>query len=238
MTSNQSPGQADSSRCLDPLSAPTWLTRLAVLIFDSSDDSLRQESTQRFRLALQRLNGTVPFRLFHDWHANSVSPLLIENFTQRGLSVQEHEDVRKLHHDAWLGRNVPEEAWRAALQPSLHALHLRSYPYDEAYSLAANAAGRFARLHGYSEDDAAKYGRNYAELNTGANARLFSAANARANGRAYAAAFSRSDHDLLAQAYPESYIRACVSLAGAESSGNSVGYAWLGNGLIESMQRC
>jgi hypothetical protein len=237
MTSNQLDGYSVSSLSLDPHSTPAWLSQLAALIFDCSDDPFRKAWTEQLRAALTRLDGAVPFRLVHDWHANSVSSLVIESCAQRGLSVQEHEDVRKLHRDAWDGRSVGEETWRGTLESALHALYFRSYPYDEAFALAASLANSYARSHGASTDEASKYGETYAELNTGANARLFSAANAKANSRAYAAAFARSDHNLLARAYPSAYVQACVSLARTEHSGGAIAYARLGKGLIESMGR-
>jgi hypothetical protein len=235
MISNQLDGSPVSSLPPVPQSTPAWLKQVVELIVDRSDDAFRRTWTEQLRETLARLDGAVPFRLIHDWHTNSISSLVIDSCAQRGLSVHEHEEVRELHRHAWHGHSVSEEAWRDTLEPALHALYLRSYPYEEAFAVAASLANSYARSHGASTDEASKYGETYAELNTGANARLFSAANAKANSKAYAAAFARSDHNLLARAYPSAYLRACVSLARTEHASGA--YACLGEGLINSLGR-
>ncbi len=208
------------------LDEPAWLLPIAGLICDHG-------GTEQLRETLARLDS-LPFRLFHDWHANTVSPLIIESCSRRELSTREHEEVREMHGRAARADNIAEEAWRRALEPALHAIYLHSYPYEAAFAVAANAGNTYALSHGYAPEGARKYGEHYAELNTGANARLFPPANAKANSRAYAQAFARSDHDLLARAYPRAYLRACVALAGTE---HAAVYARLGDGLITSLQQ-
>ena len=217
---------------------PPWLLQIAELILDRSDDAFRKAWSQRLCEALARLDNPVPFRLIHDWHANTVSPLVIESCWERGLSMHEHEELREMHRRAWRADDGSEEAWRRALEPALHAVYFHSYPYQEAFAVAADAGSTYALLHGSSAVEAKKYGEQYAELNTGANARLFSAANAKANSAAYAKAFVRSDHDLLARAYPGAYVQACASLASTEHIGGPAGYARLGDGLIDSLGGC
>ena len=237
MTSDQLEHPAAESFCLGPDCAPGWLVQVATLIFDCADDRFRSTWAPQLRTALAGLDGTVPFRVFHDWHANTISSLVIESCSQKRLSAQEHEDLAELHHGASRGCSFGEQTWRDTLEPALHALYLHSYPYNEAFELATRFAESYARSHGYTEDGARTYGRTYAELNTGANTRLFSSANAKSNSRAYAAAFAHSNHNLLAQSYPGAYIRACMSLIPTEHSSGPAAYTRLGTGLIESMGR-
>lgn len=186
-------------------SLPAWLSQIVELIFDRTADSFRNAWRDELRGRFAKLGNVddlVPFRLIHDWHANSVSPLIIESCTRQGLAVEEHENLQQLHRHAWRWHSVSEKTWRTTLEPALRAVYFHSYPYQAAFVAAASAANSYARSHGYSTGQAKKYGDDYAVINTDANARLFSAANARANSTAYARAFARSNHDLLVHAYP------------------------------------
>lgn len=224
---------AVGSQCRVSRSTPAWLPQIIELISDRCDEAFRNRWAAQLCASLARLDDVPPFRLIHDWHATTVSRLIIDSCLRRGLSVQEHEDVRELHRCAWRGHDVTDETWRRTLEPAFRAVFFHSYPYAEASATAADAANSYAVSHGYSAEEAKKYGETYATINTGANARLFSAANAKANSRAYARAFARSDHDLLARAYPSAYLRACLSLARTEH--RSGVYRALAEGFIHSL---
>ncbi len=219
-----------------PGAAPGWLRQIAGLILGESDDAFRTGWTGQLRDALLRLDGAAPIEVVHHWHANSVSSLLIDSCARRGLPARVHLNLRELHRSAWRGLEVPEDEWRRALEPALRAVYEHSYPHDEAYATAAEAAYRYARLHNYDEDAAQKYRDHYAALNTEAAVRLFAAANAKANSDAYARAYARSDQALLSDAYPGAYLKACVRLARNDSASVAAIYAGLGEGLTESLR--
>lgn len=183
-------------------------------------------------------DGAVPFRVIHDWHEHSISPLVLESCLRRGLSVGEHENVLGLQRRSSHGEMVTEQTWCGTLEPALNAIYRHAYPYEQAFAAAAHAADTYARSHDYPEDAAKRFATHYATTNTDANVRVSCAANAKANARAYARAFARSDHGLLTRAYPAAYVRACVSMACPPHSDRSAVYARLGKGLLDSLQRC
>ncbi|WP_328647849.1 hypothetical protein OHS58_08935 [Amycolatopsis sp. NBC_00348] len=135
----------------------------------------------------------------HHWYGHTVWPLL------------GHADVAALH---LRGTPVPAEIWRATLKPALRDVYRRAYPYDDAYTTAAAAAGGFALAHGYSEAEATEYGETYAATNTDANVTAHADANAAANAAALAAAFAVEDVTAYAATYPAAFVRACVLAGG------------------------
>ena len=210
-----------------------WLQQIVGLILDESDDAFRSRWVGGLCNDLPGLDEPMPFEVVHNWYASAVSSLVIESCEQRGLSVQIHLDVRELHRRASRGQAVAEDEWHRTLEPAMRVVYEHSYPRDEAFATAAEAAWRYAGSHNYEQDAAETYRDHYASINTAAAVRLYSAANAMANSNAYARAFAHEDHALLSAAYPGAYLRACVSLS---RNDRTAVYVALGEALTDCMQ--
>ena len=217
------------------MSESGWLQQIVGLILDESDDAFRARWERRLRDALSGLNEPVPFVFIHNWYASAVSSIVIGGCEQRGLSVQVHAGVRDLHRRASRGLVVSEDEWRRTLEPAMRVVYEHSYPRDEAFATAAEAAWRYALSHNYEQAAAEKYRDHYASINTAAAVGLFSTSNATANSNAYARAFAHADHTLLAATYPAADLRACVSLSRDDRTSIADAYAGLGEALANGV---
>jgi hypothetical protein len=160
-----------------------------------------------------------PMTVLHAWHAASISPLLIEAFARDGRDTGIQHAVQELHSRAAQGESISANAWRVALEPALREVYRRAYDGEQAFATASAAAAAFALSRGYSESDAAEYGRTYGEMNTEANLSAFADANALAASMLLSQSFAAADPAAYARTYPAAYIRACLS-ACTENAGD------------------
>ncbi|MEU7042164.1 SpcZ [Streptomyces varsoviensis] len=197
-----------------------WPAQVIGALFDGQDAAAAAKWARRVHGELARLDGQPPFAVVHDWHANTVTPMLAGAATRRGDDAGAQEAVRALHVRALAGERIGAEIWEAALVAALPEVYQHAYAYDEAYATASADAHAYAMANDYGEQKAAAFADNYAKLSTGANASSYATANALANARAAAAAYASGDSGSYAETYPFAYVRASVlALADREGAG-------------------
>jgi len=221
---------------------PRWLRQVVPALLAGDDGGERSLLD-----ALGRIDGAVPFRVVHDWHAAAVAPLAIETSGRRGGDPALHRRVRDLHQRALSGAVPAQAEWLAALRPALREIYGHAYParaaYDRAHasaltygSVPGNAA-MIARHFGTAQD----YARTYAELSSTANAAAFADANTDANAAAGAAAYAAGDAEAYADAHAHGVVNACIA-AHAQgcpdpAAGRRDAHRRLAGGLAESLLR-
>lgn len=215
---------------------PDWLAQVAGVLLDGPAASEARSRMRRVRGELARLDG-VPFSVVHDWHARTVSPLLVAASGARGGDVRAYQQVRSLHERALAGEPVAEAQWREALEPALREVYRHAFPREAAHATAAAAADSFARSRGWSEAEAAEYGETYAALNTGACARMHEEANASAHAAALAAAWAAADAAAYAATYPAAFVRGCVRATATDGTSQLLCLARLAGGLADALAR-
>ena len=192
---------------------PGWPVQVAAVLLEGMAPAdtgqwARQVQDQLARMAAR--HRQVPFTVVHHWHSGDVGPLLAEAAGHHGEDPAAQHAVTALHDRALAGEAVPEEVWRATLEPALRQVYRWAYAYQDAYTTASDAARAFALSRGYDEAEATAYGESYAQLNTEANARVHAEANASANAAAAAAAFAGADPAGYAACVPYAHVRACL----------------------------
>ncbi|MEV8525366.1 hypothetical protein AB0451_14615 [Streptomyces sp. NPDC052000] len=105
--------------------------------------------TSRIRHELARLDGQVPFRAVHDWHARTVVPILVEASARGDEGAGLQEAVGQLHARALAGERIDAAVWTAALEPALREVYRRAYPYAEAHATASANAHAYAMANDY-----------------------------------------------------------------------------------------
>ena len=172
----------------------------------------------------------------HAWLAASVGALLIEAVARDGQDTGFQRAMQDLHLRAAEGASIDADVWRGTLEPALREVFRRAYDVDQAFATASAAASSFALSRGYSESDAAEYGRAYGEMNTEANLSAFADANAMALADLLARSFAAADPVAYARTYPAAYVRAVLSACGgAGTQERGQARARLADGLVQSM---
>lgn len=217
------------------LGMPPWLAQVVTALFDGQEAAAAHVWAARIHADLVRLDGRVPFAVVHDWHADTVVPLLDEVCDGQAA-------VGALHARALAGWPVAEAQWTAALEPALRDVYRRAYAYDDAYRVNYDSACAYGTANGFGEEGTREYATYYAELATGANLRAYADANAVANARALATAFAAADPVAYAETYPYAAARACafawVNAAGGDRSARDQKvHARLAAGLTASLGR-
>jgi hypothetical protein len=216
------------------LGRPAWLAQVVTALFDSGEPAAAHDWAARIHADLVRLDGRVPFTVVHDWHAETVAPLL-------GEVCEGQAAVGALHALARAGSPVAEAQWTAALEPALRDLYRRAYAYDDAYRVNYDSAYRYGTANDFGEDGTREYATYYAELATGANLRAYADANAIANARACAAAFAAADPVAYAGTYPYAAARgyACAWANGGADrlARERTAHVRLAEGLAASLGR-
>jgi hypothetical protein len=216
---------------------PAWAERLLTALRDGQEADAAAIWARQVEAALQRIGKPVPFSVVHDWHAQVVFPLLAESSTSRGADPAPHVRIARLHADAATGRQTGEERWAASLEPALRDLYYNAYAFAGAFDTAKANARAYALANGYEEAEADRYGHDYAQLSTEANAQAFASANALANAKAAAAAYAADDGEAYAGTFPEALLAVYVAAAtGNEPGTPSEAFARLANGLLASVR--
>ena len=189
-----------------------WLAQVVTALFDGQEPAAAHDWAARVHADLVRLDGRVPFAVVHDWHAETVAPLLDE-------VCEGQAAVGALHARALAGSPVAQPQWTAALEPALRDVYRRAYAYDDAYRVNYDSAHVYGTANGFGEEGTREYATYYAELATGANLRAYADANAIANARACATAFAAADPVRYAESYPYAAARAyALALANADGA--------------------
>jgi len=205
---------------------PAWTARLLDALYEGllAEDANIQDWATKVHAELVRLAGQLPFSVLHDWHANTVLPLL--------EPVIGTSELAGLHAQAGAGKAVPAETWWVALEPALRAIYHRAYDYDSGYAVNYANAEVYGLANDFGEEGTREYAGYYAELATGANRRASADANAIAVGRALADCFANSDPIGYAESFPDAAVRAY-----ARAAGGSEAYRRLADGLADSLAR-
>jgi hypothetical protein len=166
-----------------PQIMPLWLAKAAGSFFDARlvegapifpDDAAKTWGL-KFYGELKRIDGKVPFSVIHDWHANTVGPLIVkvsecdEPNPWRG--VDRPKALQGLHAAALAGRQIAAGEWRPVLLDAFRHIHAngrigpavtaaRRYTLDETVAMNADAyanayakadAEAFAHTHWYTD---------------------------------------------------------------------------------------
>ncbi len=205
---------------------PAWTARLLDALYEGllAEDANIQDWAAKVHAELVRLAGRLPFAVLHDWHADTVLPLL--------EPVIGTSELAGLHAQAGAGKGVPAETWWVALEPALRAIYHRAYDYDSGYAVNYANAEVYGLANDFGEEGTREYAGYYAELATGANRRASADANAIAVGRALADCFAAADPIGYAESFPDAAVRAY-----ARAAGGSDAYRRLADGLTDSLAR-
>lgn len=161
-----------SSDC-PPQIMPLWLAKAADALFDARliqaaptfPDGSAKTWGLRFYGELKRLDGKVPFSVIHDWHANTIGPLVVE-FSRRPepnpwSGEESPKALEDMHAAALAGRQIAAIEWRAVLIDAFRHIHARGrigpavtiakrYTLDETIAMGA---GAYAAAYGKSNAD-------------------------------------------------------------------------------------
>jgi hypothetical protein len=166
-----------------PQIMPLWLAKAAGLLFDTrlvEGASIFPEDAAKtwglkFYGELERLDGKVPFSVIHDWHANTIGPLVVE-FSGRQepnpwRGVDRPKSLQDLHTAALAGAQIAADEWRPVLLDAFRHIHAdgrigpavtaaRRYTLDETVAMNADAyasayvkadAEAFAHAHWFTD---------------------------------------------------------------------------------------
>lgn len=205
---------------------PAWIARLLDALYEGllAEDANFQDWAAKVHAELVRLTGQLPFSVVHDWHANTVLPLLDQ--------VCGPSELVGLHAQAGAGKGIPAETWWAALEPVLRVIYDRAYDYGSGYAVNYANAEVYGLANDFGEEGTREYASYYAELATGANRRASADANAIAVGRALAGCFAAADPVGYAESFPDATVRAYAQAACASGA-----YRQLADGLVDSLAR-
>jgi hypothetical protein len=162
---------------------PLWLAKAAGLLFDARlvegtpifpEDAAKAWGL-KFYGELKRLDGKVPFSVIHDWHANTIGPLVVK-ISERDepnpwRGADRPKALQDLHSAALAGRPIAASEWRPVLLDAFRHIHAggrigpavtiaRRYTLDETIAMSADAyatayakadANAFAHAHWYSD---------------------------------------------------------------------------------------
>ena len=146
---------------------PAWLAQCVPALFDGQPADKAFAWGAAFYGELARLDGAVPFTVFHRWMAESVLRIARRS-TDHPPSLAAIDAVIALHGRAAVGDAASEKEWQAA----------RSAAYSAAYSAADSAA------------DSAAYSAAYSAADSAARSAAYSAARSAAYSVAYAVTYA------------------------------------------------
>ncbi len=135
---------------------PRWLAQMVPAFFDRQSAVDAFAWGKQFTSELARIDGKVPFRVIHDWHANTVCQLGIEAATKRGRNTAPHEALKALHLRALAGEKIGADEWC----PVLKSAYAYAYADASAYAYAYADASAYAYAYAYA--DASAYASAYA----------------------------------------------------------------------------
>ncbi|HET6209941.1 MAG TPA: hypothetical protein VFD94_06145, partial [Jatrophihabitans sp.] len=191
---------------------PPWTAQLIDALYDGLPPAAAQDWAGRVHAELLRLAGRVPFSVLHDWHADTVGPLLDPVC---GPSAGLHARARS-------GEPASAEDWLTALVPALRAVYHWAYDYAGGYAVNYANAEVYGLANDFGEEGTREYATYYAELATGANRTACADANAIAVGRALAECFAAADPAGYAETFPYAAVRAYAqAFAHTADSGDS-----------------
>lgn len=132
---------------------PGWLAELVPWFFDRQHFDDAKRWGKHFYAELKRLDGRVPFSVFHDWEANVIAPLTIAMEARQSRDAACHIAKRNLHLRALAGDIAPEADWYAALKTAYVAVLSSSRRYyeptcDDYVDMSAKFNARY-----YARDD-------------------------------------------------------------------------------------
>ena len=123
-------------------------------------DGAAQAWGVKFYRELARLDGHIPFSVIHDWHANTIAPLVIDISNRVGPNPWRGADhpkaLQDLHAGALAGRSIAANEWRAVLRDAFAHIHAggrlgpavtatQRFTLDETVAMNADAyAGAYA----------------------------------------------------------------------------------------------
>ena len=223
-----------------PQIMPLWLAKAAGSLFNARvqramrifpDDAAKAWGVKFYR-ELARLDGHIPFSVIHDWHANTIAPLVIEISNHAGPNPWQGADrpkaLQALHAAAIAGRKVAADEWRPVLRGAFAHIHAggrlgsavvgtRRYTLNETVAMNADA---YADAYASGDADAFAHAYWFTECALDAYADLAVTAHSIIQNHAKLI----SDPDPIYDRYHHlSYEQTCVALAR------------LADGLVESL---
>lgn len=145
---------------------PRWLAQMVPAFFDNQKEAEAKEWGLAFYKALARINGEVPFRVIHDWHASTVCALAIEVAEKRGVDPAPHKKLQALHAAARDEAKISADEWR----PVLKDAYANAYAY--AYAKVNADANAYANADADAYANANAYADAYANADANAWTRL------------------------------------------------------------------
>ena len=116
---------------------PLWLAKAAGWLFDvrlvEGTPIIPQDAARawglKFYSELKRLDGKVPFSVIHDWHANTIGPLVVK-ISERDepnpwRGVESPKALQDLHAAALAGRQIAVDEWRPVLIDAFRHIHAK-----------------------------------------------------------------------------------------------------------------
>jgi hypothetical protein len=229
---------------------PPWLAHAAFRLFARQSFEGAKAWGSQFYAELKRLNGTVPFSVVYDWHANVVAPFVIR-FSQRPEpnpwgNVAPPTAMQALHGRAFGGDTIAAAEWHRVLYDAF--LHIFADRMTvNLNNIDLNNMGR--------QQDMAKFfhGPRLAEANARAYGGAFASADAvgyaRANAEPTSVGFGL---DCYAEAAVTAYSILSVHAKflaykgtsppydyynGIKSKNERIGFAALAQGLLQCLTR-
>ncbi len=131
---------------------PRWLAQMVPKFFDRQKQDAAFLWGLEFTAELARLNGSVPFSVVYDWHANVVCPLSIKKAEKRGRDPEPHKALQALHLRALDGEKISAKEWRPVLKIAFADNFAAVYADADADAYTRTYA--FAYADAYADADA------------------------------------------------------------------------------------
>jgi hypothetical protein len=95
---------------------PRWLAQMVPVFFDNQKFEDAKSWGLEFYKALDRINGVVPFSVFHDWHFSTVCDVGIKAAEKCGRDIAPHIALKSMHFRALSGEKISADEWRPILK--------------------------------------------------------------------------------------------------------------------------